>query len=95
MDPFPVSKKATKGAPKKRKESQKKPPKSQTRNEKNQFLYDFFNKKRIGAQFSNNQKLSFCYKKVMTSIERYPLPILTSKSLSYIEFNPLCSETSA
>ena len=64
--------------PKPRMKVSKNPSQGQSLNDKNQFIYNFFEQKRRNAQLTNNPKLAFCYKKVMNSIEKYPLPILSS-----------------
>jgi len=47
------------------------------KNEANQFIYDKFDSLRKAAMMRNNKNVVNCYAKILRSLEKYPLPILS------------------
>ena len=54
------------------------------KNEQNQFIYDKFDALRKAAQMRNNKNIVNCYAKILRSLEKYPLPLLSGISCFYL-----------
>ncbi len=51
------------------------------KNDQNQFIYDKFDALRKAALMKNNKNIVSCYAKILRSLEKYPLPILSGTLL--------------
>lgn len=47
----------------------------------NQFLYDKINDIKKNAETRGQQKIAFCYSKIIRALQKYPIPILSGKYL--------------
>jgi len=46
---------------------------------------DAFLKLKKEADGKNNKNVAFCYKRVLTSLSKYPMPILCTQQIQYLE----------
>jgi len=58
------------------------------KNEQNQHIYDKFDILRKSAMMKNNKNMMNCYAKILRSLEKYPMPILSGiySSMFFLNF---------
>jgi len=65
-----------------------------SKNDANQFIYDKFDALRKAAMMRNNKNVVNCYAKILRSLEKYPLPILSGLIFYFNSSNLSQSTTS-